>query len=524
MIGPFFLPIPSSTSDEYSIRSSWAFGNVHTCDFQGFILTFGATTTCMYMLFLCLYYYCKLKRNMSDTTFTRKIEKKLHCFIILFNAAVCLSALATKTFNPLPIIGSCHLARKPFLCDPRVPGSCERGQYANFYTILYFPLAVPITCLIGTLILMIAIVAHVVQRYHTFRQPDRNSRDLGGGGGGGEETEVNNDLSRLLQRELTLQVIFYALAFALSYGWAVILSILEKVGIRPPLFMSIILAASFPLMGFFNVLIYTHPQIVAYRRLHSDVSWLVAFFRVVKAGGENPDSARSSPSSSNTSCQMFCCRDHQCCLFSRNCEMDNISKALLSILRVRASCNNGIPTNSLRTHQNHGKKELDSTTTAGNNDAIEQRVSTIGRIRTNDGDAIYRHSNSRNFLTTTFLSSQSDVISKAFEKASQRARAMNEVDVIKIEDDDGSIDTFCQRSGWYRMNSQWSNGASPGSSCSGGGSSTSNLVDMINDHEQPFMVHVSAEDDEENAPRDVDADVMLSFKQDGFVAQKKQPP
>jgi hypothetical protein len=111
ILGPFLVP-NDEVNDSTAAESSWAIGNVHTCDFQGFIQTFGAAATCMYTLFLCLYYYCKLKRNMNDATFTKKIEKKMHCLIVLFNLAVCLSALATKTFNQLPGgAGSCQIMR-----------------------------------------------------------------------------------------------------------------------------------------------------------------------------------------------------------------------------------------------------------------------------------------------------------------------------------------------------------------------------------------------------------------------------
>jgi hypothetical protein len=120
MPGPFFVP-----SDENTSESLWVIGNFYTCQFQAFAFTSGVAATCMYALFLCLYYYCKLKRNMNDAAFANKIEKKMHCFIVLFNLAVCLSALATKTFNSLYKSGSCQLTKKAYGCDPSVHGTSQ---------------------------------------------------------------------------------------------------------------------------------------------------------------------------------------------------------------------------------------------------------------------------------------------------------------------------------------------------------------------------------------------------------------
>eukprot|EP00557_Chaetoceros_sp_GSL56_P008725 CAMPEP_0176495516 /NCGR_PEP_ID=MMETSP0200_2-20121128/10697_1 /TAXON_ID=947934 /ORGANISM="Chaetoceros sp., Strain GSL56" /LENGTH=599 /DNA_ID=CAMNT_0017893397 /DNA_START=313 /DNA_END=2112 /DNA_ORIENTATION=- len=505
MLGPFLLPksttataAGSDVEEDSSTRSSWAFGNVHTCDFQGFILTFGATTTCMYTLFLCLYYYCKLKRGMSDDAFKDKIEKKMHCFIPLFNLLVCSIALGTKTFNPLPEgAGSCQIMRKPDGCDPNIPDSCERGQFAFKFGLFYFPVGVPCLCILGTIVFMFSIVVHVVKRDHRFRQ----DRTIGGGGGGGggsklddntnsnttttgstavrrqEETEADR-VARLLRREVTLQVILYVLAFLLAYGWIVVLSFQSRANnTTPSVFVGVMVALFFPSMGILNILIYTRPQIVAYRRLHSDTSWPVAFWRVLRAGGENPDSSLSSPISSPRSarwCQgdrfSSVCRKYD---KERNSERDVAS----GILRVMAIYNNQSSKPSedpaLKNQKKRRRRMKKKADSLGTN-SIEQRMSMESNVLEHDTEEGWKEDDggrSKNLENNEFqsvdvvrhislLASQKSAISKAFEKASERAKTLN-VEGVLDKKDVGIASDSEQSSN--RIHSEWSCGVSPGS-------------------------------------------------------------
>jgi hypothetical protein len=306
---------------------------------------------------------------------------------------------------------------------------------------------------------MFSIVVHVVKRDRLFRHRARQ------GNGSGDQGSEADSVVRLLRREVTLQVVLYVLAFLLTYGLTTVHSCLSRADIRTPIFVITIISASFPLMGLFNILIYTRPQIVAHRRLHRDVSWPVAFWRVLKAGGENPDSVQLSSQSRSTACWhgQFCCR------WFKSYEKEDESKVPSGMLRLRALREYRASIPSFLSSQTgtkepcftgleHGTEEggwnkLDSTT------VNETEITRSGTVKNTD---IYQVENRHATGNMTFLSSQKDAISKAFEKASQRVNAMNAVDFIDKKEVTGVI-SYSERS-VNRMNSDWSHGASPGSS------------------------------------------------------------
>mmetsp|Transcript_16121 Transcript_16121/g.30449 ORF Transcript_16121/g.30449 Transcript_16121/m.30449 type:complete len:465 (-) Transcript_16121:3122-4516(-) len=293
VIGPFFVP------KECIYSSSWAIGNIRTCELQGFLITFGAATTCMYTLFLCVYYFCKIKKNMSDNNVRNKFEGRMHPVIFLLNFTVCIAALVTKTYNPLAGGGTCHFVRNPIGCDPSIPGDCLRGKYAPIFTMSYYPIAMPCLCIFFALTFLITIVWHVVTKDRIFRTIER----VPAVAGSASIREIQVDrVARLLRRETILQVVLYLSAFLLTYGLPFAIAIFNLMNSAVPDPIKCTTSALFPLSGLFNILIYTRPQVVAFRRLHEgEYSWPRALWRVIKAGGENPDAVESSAA------PLFCC-------------------------------------------------------------------------------------------------------------------------------------------------------------------------------------------------------------------------
>lgn len=306
VLGPFLIP------KEYRNASSWGIGTIRTCELQGFLLTFGASSTCMYTLLLCVYYFCKIKMNMSGNKFRKRIEEKSHWIIFLLNFSVCVAALATKTYNPLPGAGTCHFVRNPFGCSTSIPGDCLRGRYAPFFVLLYYPAAVPCICISIVLCCLTTIVWHVVNQDRIFRTHETPRGGLGRGNSNGpirhctpEEIQVDR-VARLLRRETILQVVLYVSAFFLTYGLPFVITVCNVTNTPVPNSIKCTTSAFFPLGGLFNILIYTRPQVVAFRRLHEgEYSWLRALVLVIKAGGENPDTVESPTSPLLCFC---CCR------------------------------------------------------------------------------------------------------------------------------------------------------------------------------------------------------------------------
>ena len=107
--GPFAAPA-------YVPQALWGAGNNLSCATNGIISTIGIISTPMYTSFLCYFCLCKVKKNMTDDTFSQQIERKLHKFIIAFNFMVCVAALVTKTLNSSPHGNFCFLAAVPTGC------------------------------------------------------------------------------------------------------------------------------------------------------------------------------------------------------------------------------------------------------------------------------------------------------------------------------------------------------------------------------------------------------------------------
>lgn len=96
------------------------------------------------------------------------------------------------------------------------------------------------------------------------------------------------DLVRLYCREIIIQACYFVLAFFVTYSsfWtANILFLLKK---KPPLLLSEVSHALYPLGGFFNVLAYTRPKIRNLRINYPTYSWLGAAWYVIKSGCDIP--------------------------------------------------------------------------------------------------------------------------------------------------------------------------------------------------------------------------------------------
>jgi hypothetical protein len=288
----------------------------------------------------------------------------------------------------------------------------------------------------------------------------------------GEQESEGDHVARLLRREVTLQVVLYALAFLLTYGWVVVLSFSRRANdSTPSVFMAIVIAVCFPLMGLLNILIYTRPQVVAYRRLHRDVSWLIAFWRVLKAGGENPDSCQTSPRSryGRRPCSFFKPKE-------KECEDGKFLSGMLRFMALYKREESSTPDSFDPRKQM--RRVIASPCSAGRgSNSMENRICIIDSNHVecsyceneeswNEEDGIRSNSPTIVKEINHLSTSQKDAISKAFEKASQRARTMKTQDHRarnkKLAVSLVSISERSENSN-NRFNSDWSHGVSPGS-------------------------------------------------------------
>ncbi len=96
-------------------------------------------------------------------------------------------------------------------------------------------------------------------------------------------------LSRIYKKELLIQAISYAVVFCLqSMPYLIVNWFLVASNQVPPRYMFRIVFITFPLAGFFNIIVYTRPKVTSLQRAHPECSWLQAFWLVLKVGGEVP--------------------------------------------------------------------------------------------------------------------------------------------------------------------------------------------------------------------------------------------
>ena len=190
----------------------------------------------MYLLCLSYYYVCKLPRKMSNATFTRRFEKKAHCFINILMLSICLTGLFTKNINSMPSGGGCYFTTEyPLGCGtyPEVVGECTRGRHSRLF-ILITAIGVQSICFLGIIGMMIWLVKDAIftERIHSthLRDPERQSQTTSFLAflrccccwckiivQEADESDANYVI-RLYRRETIIQAFLYVAAFFLSYS------------------------------------------------------------------------------------------------------------------------------------------------------------------------------------------------------------------------------------------------------------------------------------------------------------------
>lgn len=361
ILGPFLVPRGSVLS------SPWGLGTVSSCDMDGLLIIFGSAVSCMYTSSMCIYYFCKTVKDMSDQDFYEKIEQKLHRFILLFNLPLSIAAVCTKSINPLAHLGFCHFSRMPIGCDPSIPGDCIRGEYASLFALLYCPLGIPVLCLLITIFCTIKVVSFyssgrqersMFQKCIKGRNDERmNIQNVTPTNGNEELHDLSDDealvvaqkghMSRLLQREAIGQLLWHMLVFVFVYGVHIggtilrtflpsysSLSELNNGDTMPKGILAAIYLTSIvrPLGGFFNVLICVRPQLLLFHRQHPNKSWLQILWIFLKKGGQVFVSRNCKSSiCSSSAVREICC----CCIWSKQDDGMDISPVLRQIVEMR---------------------------------------------------------------------------------------------------------------------------------------------------------------------------------------------
>jgi len=296
LIGPF-VP-PASVPQAF-----WAVGNQFTCTSNGLLFTLGVTCTPMYAFFLCFFCLCKVKWSMTNEIFAKKFEWKIHIFICLFNIVISTAALASKSYNTHSASGSvCALANTPTGCKqhPEIYGQCDATieKYSFLLTIVSHML-VNFFCLVGIITCMTKVYWHVLAATRSLPETkmqvnvtDGNINATPAQAANDSEESTSALIHSTKQQfkvEMLAQAALYMLGFFLTniLTWVTALRfvfVTKQFGTTFTLLMSLF----FPLGGIFNILIYTRPKVVIFRRNNPHISRIRAFILVVKSGSVVP--------------------------------------------------------------------------------------------------------------------------------------------------------------------------------------------------------------------------------------------
>jgi hypothetical protein len=298
-------PFASPASD----ISPFGLGNQGTCSAQGFILHLSAYTVPMYTCALSYYYYCKLKCDMSDETFSRRIEWKAHGTCWLVGLSISITALATETINTYSTGTFCSYATFPADCreHPDLHDEC-RGENTVFaFEMLMLAMFVLFQfCIIRNVSFMLRQIlkrdrAFGETRTSALRAPStKNFRNSLSGIDLKDPDQLpvpvipaTERLRKNIRRTMMVQSCLYVAAFFGTYFFAWIYIAIFMLGLGPGSFLLISSTMFYPLGGLFNLLVFTRPSVWILRRRHS-YSWLKAFVLVIKAGGEVPHEFRDN--------------------------------------------------------------------------------------------------------------------------------------------------------------------------------------------------------------------------------------
>ena len=302
LTGPFATP-----SGEYS----WSVGSIQTCEANGFLMVYGSTAVPLYLLSLSVYYNCKLITKMTDSDIMKRFETWAHIFINLVMFIICILGLVTKSFNSIFGGTICHFAKYPLGCGtyPEIYGECTRGLY-SFEFVYVVTIGITSFCFIGMIVTMVLLVRSATKSQRMYASRSSRERSLKSTCClRSMEQDVDEShadyLFRKYKRETEIQAFLYILSFFLSYTVVLVASIwgMTKKSLLPPA-AQIVSAFLYPIMGCFNILIYTRPKVQKFREANLEISWIRSFLLVIKAGGDVP-----TPSDDPNSLRICtCCR------------------------------------------------------------------------------------------------------------------------------------------------------------------------------------------------------------------------
>jgi hypothetical protein len=330
LIGPFLIP-------QYGGRK-WAYGNDQTCLMVGFFVQLGCTVP-FYNISLNAFFLLSVVYGMSEAKITRWIEPTLHCISILYPLITASVGVGLNLYSELELGVSCWIGEYPRGCDGDPDLECTSTLIGWFYSGVPF-LGSFVFLLIANFLIyrkvrkttkqasqysIDSVIAHfsIVDSYNSSiehsaekksdRKKDHNGRSiwrfLTGGPAAQTDIDGNNMLgistnfsrrvssrtagmqTRRKERQriknsradaVLIQATLYVLACLTTIFWMMVLRVLESGGFKREdestiFWLTFLTHVTFPLQGFWNLLIFVRPKYLRWRRQEPTMSKYWAF-------------------------------------------------------------------------------------------------------------------------------------------------------------------------------------------------------------------------------------------------------
>jgi hypothetical protein len=307
--------------------SVWgAIGNDLTCELQGFFTILGAIGAMLYSLSLCIYFLLVVKFEMSELKIKTRVEPFLHAFPILYALVCAIYTYANQNFAPAGT--NCWINDNPPNCEADPDVDCI--STGNTSVIRWVAIAGPFFSSFVASVLIMGMIWHSLysqtkrsQSYHqsSLVQPRVTITTLdtekarkpglftsctsctkcfdGKKSGHAAQVPFSPLAARLSRpsrasvqrlRDVSKRASAYIIGYLATYFFSLVYRMIDTYGGGPaavPFFVIFGSRFTFPLQGFFNVLIYTYPHVISCRRDHPEYSWIRCFITVVKHGGDS---------------------------------------------------------------------------------------------------------------------------------------------------------------------------------------------------------------------------------------------
>ena len=281
ILHPFMLP---REMRDYGLL--WASGNSTTCAIIGFIFVSAPVTVSFYSMYISLYFYLKVAHNYSDTKLERSFEIPARYLAVFLPLTIAILGAASGAFAPrvyhnVCSFGDCEIGKVNATCDEEKGWEWWVGWSQALLVILPGLAALIFTVLV----------------YCSVRSRLRAGNRFSFG---------NHDSVQKKQHMAAVrtQAILYAMAYWNSFFWLLMFgavaqddeSLAEKEGSTGLFVLQIIFWIFYPLQGLINLLVYSRPRYLQWRKSNPNKSSLYCWrkaisFKPVKATAHIPESS-----------------------------------------------------------------------------------------------------------------------------------------------------------------------------------------------------------------------------------------